>query len=108
MSLDEEIKLVRINTQEPKEDSDYTDEEIGLMLKANNHSVNFVSYRICMLKSRDDSVTLGPISVKSNSEYWLNLAEMYLQLHQQEQNEDANNKNRGGTIYMQRADETWQ
>lgn len=107
MTPQEKVAVIRLNTDEPVGESCYSNEDLLALLKANNDSVNFVSYQLCLKKSRDDSITLGPISIKTDPDYWLNLAQMFLQLHQQEQIEDENNRNRGGTQFMQRADEIW-
>lgn len=103
MTDKEKIELIRINTDEREGESDYTDEQLLIMLKANDGSVNLVSYRICMLKSQDDTITLGPISIKTDSKYWNQLADMYYRQYDDEVKN--NSENTGKTIYMLRADE---
>lgn len=104
MATQEQINEVKLNTQE-SEFPMYTDEEIGALIDSTG-SVNAASYRICLLKSMDDAVTLGPISLSSNKDYWLKLAEYFRVLWEEEKNK-AISGGEGGTFTFQRADENW-
>lgn len=98
------IDLVKINTSGVSSVS-FTDEQIGALLDAHG-SVAYVSYKICLQKSSNDAVTLGPISLKSNADYWKNLAQLYWNEYQLEQQDNAQKAGSGSTIFMQRADGT--
>ena len=104
MATKEQIELVKANTAGNSATS-ITDEQISALLDAHG-SVAYVSYKICLLKSSNDAVSLGPISLKSNADYWKNLANLYLAEYEQEKQAELEKASSGSTIFMQRADGT--
>ena len=104
MATKEQIELVKANTAGVSATT-FTDEQIDALLNA-HESVAYVSYKICLLKSSNDAVSLGPISLKSNADYWKNLANLYLAEYEQEKQAALEKAGSGSTIFMQRADGT--
>ena len=104
MATKEQIELVKANTAGNSATS-ITDEQISALLDAHG-SVSYVSYKICLLKRSNDIVTLGPISLKSNADYWKNLANLYRAEYEQEKQAELEKASSGSTIFMQRADGT--
>lgn len=99
----EMIDQVKVNTRQGDFPT-FTDDEIRAMLEETK-SVVGASYRICLLQGMDDSVTLGPIKLATNKDFWLRMAEYYRQLWEEEKS--AANGGEGGTFSFQRADEQW-
>lgn len=81
----------------------FSEEDLDGLLKM-YPNINQASYEGCMLKSSDDSVSLGPISTPNNSAYWVRLAKKYFKAWQQ----DIKNQRiaaGGGNFTMLRSDE---
>ena len=104
MTTKEQIDLVKANTAGISS-TVITDEQVEALLNAHG-SVAYVSYKICLLKSSNDAVTLGPISLKSNADYWKNLANFFLAEWEREKQDELEKAGSGSTIFMQRADGT--
>lgn len=68
----------------------FTDNQLTTLLTDEKWDLNRASYKACQLKAQIDGITLGPLKVESNSEFWLKLARMYQPVR---------------TLGMQRADE---
>ena len=104
MATKEQIELVKANTAGTSSVT-FTDEQVSALLDAHG-SVPYVCYKICLQRASNDAVTLGPISLKSNADYWKNLAELYWREYQEEQQDSALKASGGSTFFMKRADGT--
>ena len=104
MTTKEQIDLVKANTAGISS-TVITDEQVEALLNAHG-SVAYVSYKICLLKSSNDAISLGPISLKSNADYWKNLADFYLAEYEKEKQAELEKASSGSTIFMKRADGT--
>ena len=104
MAIKEQIDLVKANTAGVSS-TIITDEQVEALLDAHD-SVAYVSYKICLLKSSNDAISLGPISLKSNADYWKNLADLYLAEYEREKQAELEKASSGSTIFVQRADGT--
>lgn len=102
MATKEQIDLVKANTAGISS-TVITDEQVEALLNAHG-SVAYVSYKICLLKSSNDAISLGPISLKSNADYWKNLADLYLAEYEREKQAELEKASSGSTIFVQRAD----
>ena len=100
-----DIELVKINVDNANSASPLTDEQISALLDK-HESVAYVSYKICLLKTRNDTVTLGPISLKGDADYWKQMAQFYYDEYKKEQQEADIKSSSGSTILMRRADGT--
>lgn len=104
MASQTDIEVVKINVLEDKYPQ-FTDAQIGAMLDANKGSIPYVSYKIAILKSDNQAVSIGPISLENNTKFWEGLANVFLAEYEEAKRADA--ESYGGTLYMKRADETW-
>ena len=104
MTTKEQIDLVKANTAGISS-TVITDMQVEALLNAHG-SVAYVSYKICLLKSSNDAISLGPISLKSNADYWENLADLYLAEYEREKQAELEKASSGSTIFVQRADGT--
>lgn len=105
MAKEADIELVKINTDNANAVFPLTDEQISALLDKHG-SVAYVSYKICLLKTRNDTVKLGPISLQGDANYWKQLAQFYYDEYKQEQQAQEIEKSSGSTIFMRRADGT--
>lgn len=105
MAAQTDIDLVKINIDNDNSPSPMTDQNISALLDKHK-SVAYVSYMICLMKTRNDVVTLGPISLKGDADYWNQMAQFYYDQYKQEQMEADDKSNSGSTILMKRADGT--
>lgn len=55
----------------------FTDEQLLNLLSECNGDVDKASYRGCLMKAQIDGISLGPLKVESNDEFWLKLARMF-------------------------------
>lgn len=76
MDRTEELRmLIRENKEEDKY---FTDEEIRYYFKKNNEDLEGTAYELLLIKAEDNSVALpNGLSVNSNENYWLRLAQKY-------------------------------
>lgn len=100
-----DIELVKINVDNTNSASPLTDEQISALLDK-HQSVAYVSYKICLLKTRNDTITLGPIRLKGDADYWQHMAQFYYNEYRKEQQEADIKSSSGSTILMRRADGT--
>ena len=71
------LDILKFNLQE-KEYPYFDDEDLQLLLDKNGGDVQAASYEGCMKKAvADDALTLSGITLKSNREYWLTLAQQF-------------------------------
>lgn len=105
MAAQADIDLVKINIDNDNAPSPMADTSISALLDKHK-SVAYVSYMICLMKTRNDAVTLGPITLKGDADYWKQMAQFYYNQYRQEQIEADEKSNSGSTILMKRADGT--
>lgn len=108
--MNENVKKLMFFLQEEQfpyfvqDEGDYSQLEYLLSLYPN---VFQSAYEGCMIKSSNDSVSLGPINTPSNREYWLGRATHFYRCWQDDINKPINNgrhtKSQGN--YWSRADE---
>lgn len=81
----------------------FSDDDLNTLLTM-YPNINRASYEGCLIKSSNDSVSLGPINTPSNEQYWLRRANHFKVLW----NRDARAEHRasnGGGLSWRRADE---
>lgn len=100
-----DIDLVVENIGNNNSPNPYPQEYISALLDRHK-SVAYVSYKLCLLKTRNDVVTLGPISLKGDADYWKQLAQFFYDEYKAEQQEQDLSSSSGSTILMKRADGT--
>nr|DAV58012.1 MAG TPA: hypothetical protein [Caudoviricetes sp.] len=100
-----DIELVAENIGNYDSPTPYSLEYISALLDRHK-SVAYVSYKLCLLKTRNDAVTLGPITLKGDAEYWKNMAKLFYDEYRAEQQEQELSASEGSTILMKRADGT--
>lgn len=105
MAKEADIELVKINTDNVNSVNPLTDEQISALLDQHK-SVAYVSYKICLLNTRNDVVTLGPIKLQGNADYWKSMAQLFYDEYKREQEEAELKASAGSTILMRRADGT--
>lgn len=94
----EQLKFNLQETQFP-----YFSESDLQTLLAMYPNINQASYEGCLIKSSNDSVSLGPINTPNNEQYWIRRANHFKSLWIQDQREDR--RKAGGTLSWKRADE---
>ena len=67
-------------------------------------NVNRASYEGCLIKSSNDSVSLGPINTPNNEQYWIRRANHFKSLWIKDEREERA-KQTGGGMSWTRADE---
>lgn len=67
-------------------------------------NINRASYEGCLIKSSNDSVSLGPINTPNNEQYWLRRAKHFKSLWTQDERKEQR-KGSGGGMSWKRADE---
>lgn len=105
MAEQADIDLVIGNIDNNNSQNPYPQEYISALLDRHK-SVAYVSYKLCLLKTRNDVVTLGPISLKGDADYWKNMAKLFYDEYRAEQQERELSSSEGSTILMRRADGT--
>lgn len=100
-----DIDLVVENIGNNNSPNPYPQEYISALLDRHK-SVAYVSYKLCLLKTRNDVVTLGPISLKGDADYWKQMAQFFYDEYKAEQQEQDLSSSSGSTILMKRADGT--
>lgn len=72
-----DLDILKFNLQE-KEYPYFDDEDLQLLLDKNSGDVQTASYEGCMKKAvADDALIISGITLKSNREYWLGLAQQF-------------------------------
>lgn len=69
------LDMLKFNLQEETYPY-FTDKQLSILLSQYG-SVNKASYEGCLIKARNDSVSLGPINTVSNEKYWLRMAKRF-------------------------------
>lgn len=104
MATREQVELVKVNLQ-VNQYQDFTDEQITALLDAHG-SAAYVSYKLSLLRSSNDAVTIGPISLKGDSEYWQRMSKLFYDEYLGEQQAEKEKSSNGSTLLMRRADGT--
>lgn len=68
-------------------------------------NINRASYEGCLIKSSNDSVSLGPINTPNNEQYWLRRANHFKALWNRDERTEQRASNGGSGLSWQRADE---
>lgn len=105
MANQADIDLVKANIGNDNSPNPYPEEYISALLDRHK-SVAYVSYKLCLLKTRNDVVTLGPIRLKGDADYWKQMAQFFYDEYKAEQQEQDLSSSSGSTILMKRADGT--
>lgn len=95
----EQLKFNLQETQFP-----YFSENDLQMLLTLYPNINRASYEGCLIKSSNDSVSLGPINTPNNEQYWLRRANHFKSLWVRDEREEQR-KNSPGGVSWKRADE---
>lgn len=80
----------------------FSDDDLNTLLSM-YPNINQASYEGCLIKSSDDSVSLGPINTPSNEQYWIRRANHFKALWNKDQRSEKNAT--GGGLSWKRADE---
>lgn len=81
----------------------FSEEDLNMLLEL-YPNINRASYEGCLIKSSNDSVSLGPINTPNNEQYWLRRAKHFKSLWTQDERTERLKTN-GGATSWQRADE---
>lgn len=72
----DELRMLIRETDE--DDRYFSNEELRYYLQKNNLDLEATAYELLLIKSQDDSAKLpNGLEVKSNTNYWLRLAQKY-------------------------------
>ena len=96
------LKKLKFNLQETQFPY-FSDEDLNTLLEM-YPNLNRASYEGCLIKSSNDSVSLGPINTPNNEQYWIRRANHFKALWVREEREEQR-KNNGGGLSWKRADE---
>lgn len=81
----------------------FSDDDLNTLLTM-YPNINRASYEGCLIKSSNDSVSLGPINTPNNEQYWLRRANHFKALWNRDEREEQRASN-GGGLSWRRADE---
>lgn len=95
----EQLKFNLQETQFPY----FSDKDLETLLTM-YPNINRASYEGCLIKSSNDSVSLGPINTPNNEQYWLRRANHFKSLWTRDEREEQR-KSQGGGMSWKRADE---
>ncbi len=63
----------------------FEDEELEILLEECENNISLAAYKGCLRKAvADDETKVGSLTLKSNRDYWLGLAEEYKQNYEDE------------------------
>lgn len=96
------LNNLKFNLQE-KQFPYFSDDELNTLLEM-YPNLNRASYEGCLIKSSNDSVSLGPINTPNNEQYWIRRANHFKALWLKEERKEHNDRN-GGGVSWKRADE---
>ena len=97
------VEKLKFNLQETQFPY-FSDTDINTLLTM-YPNINRASYEGCLIKSSNDSVSLGPINTPNNEQYWLRRANHFKALWKKEEREEQLKANGGGGLSWKRADE---
>ena len=81
----------------------FSDDDLNTLLTMYSN-INRASYEGCLIKSSNDSVSLGPINTPNNEQYWLRRANHFKALWNRDERAEQRASN-GGRLSWKRADE---
>lgn len=96
------IEQLKFNLQESQFPY-FSDDDLNTLLKM-YPNINRASYEGCLIKSSNDSVSLGPINTPNNEQYWIRRAKHFKALWLKDEREEQAKKS-GGGMSWKRADE---
>ena len=99
LTLIQQLKFNLQETQFPY----FSEEELETLLSM-YPGINRASYEGCLIKSSNDSVSLGPINTPSNENYWIRRANHFKSLWVKEEREEQRKSNES-SLSWKRADE---
>lgn len=82
----------------------FSDDDLNTLLTM-YPNINRASYEGCLIKSSNDSVSLGPINTPNNEQYWLRRANHFKALWNRDERAEQRASNNGGGLSWKRADE---
>ena len=97
-----ELQQLKFNLQESQFPY-FSDEDLNNLLTM-YPDINRASYEGCLIKSSNDSVSLGPINTPNNEEYWIRRAKHFKSIWLMSEREKRAKQAGGGTSWK-RADE---
>ena len=96
------LKQLKFNLQETQFPY-FSDEDLKTLLEM-YPNINRASYEGCLIKSSNDSVSLGPINTPNNEQYWIRRAIHFKALWVRDERVEQR-KSQGGGLSWKRADE---
>lgn len=96
------IQQLKFNLQETQFPY-FSDEDLNTLLEM-YPNINRASYEGCLIKSSNDSVSLGPINTPNNEQYWLRRANHFKSLWIRDERAEQRTS-QGGGLSWKRADE---
>lgn len=81
----------------------FSDDDLNTLLTM-YPNINRASYEGCLIKSSNDSVSLGPINTPNNEQYWIRRANHFKALYLRDERAKQAEQS-GGGISWKRADE---
>lgn len=100
ISLLEQLKFNLQETQFPY----FSEEDLNTLLTM-YPNINRASYEGCLIKSSNDSVSLGPINTPNNEQYWIRRANHFKALWNRDERAEQRAAQSGGGMSWRRADE---
>lgn len=74
--MDLVLKELKLHLRE-EEYPFFSDEQLTAYYNAFNKDLNLTIYKLCLIKSENDSFELSGLSSESSENYWLRLAQVY-------------------------------
>ena len=96
----EQLKFNLQETQFPY----FSEDELNTLLTM-YPNINRASYEGCLIKSSNDSVSLGPINTPNNEQYWIRRANHFKSLWNRDERAEQRANQSGGGISWKRVDE---
>lgn len=96
------LKQLKFNLQETQFPY-FSEEDLNTLLEM-YPNINRASYEGCLIKSSNDSVSLGPINTPNNEQYWIRRANHFKALWVRDERAEQRNS-QGGGLSWERADE---
>lgn len=82
----------------------FSDDDLNTLLTM-YPNINRASYEGCLIKSSNDSVSLGPINTPNNEQYWLRRANHFKALWNRDERAEQRASNNGSGLSWKRGDE---
>ena len=100
ISVLEQLKFNLQETQFPY----FSEDELNTLLTM-YPNINRASYEGCLIKSSNDSVSLGPINTPNNEQYWIRRANHFKSLWNRDERAEQRANQAGGGMSWKRVDE---